>query len=361
MPPEVSPIPCGSSAPRLSVSIVIACRNEAASITNFLHSLLRQDFTGMDWEVIVADGMSTDGTRNILEEFQPLRPHLRVIPNPGKIVSTGLNAAIREARGEIILRMDAHTEYAPDYVRRCVDTLLQSDAENVGGPARTVSEGFWGRAIAAGYASKFSCGGARFHNVSYEGYVDTVTYGCWRKQTLVELGLFDEHLIRNQDDELNLRLVRRGGRIWQTPAIVSWYHPRSTLSRLFAQYAQYGFWKVAVIRKHRIPASWRHLIPALFVLANLLFVCGAAALRGPVRWFEIAAWLGMLAAYLVATALASLSAARRHGWDLLPAFPLVFATYHLSYGSGFLCGLVYWPMSSLGLIEQPTAFSELTR
>ena len=181
-----------------------------------LDSILAQDLAGIDWEVIVADGMSDDGTRAILDRYARREPRIRVLDNPARAVPAGLNAAIRAARGEIILRMDAHTAYAPDYVRRCLDALQATGAANVGGPARTKPRGYWGRAIAAAYHSPVACGGARFHDPNYEGWADTVPYGCWRKSTLLEIGLFDETLVRNQDDELNLRLCRAGGRVWQS-------------------------------------------------------------------------------------------------------------------------------------------------
>jgi succinoglycan biosynthesis protein ExoA len=196
-----------------AISIVVACRNEAAHITAFLDSLMAQEMRGAAWEAVIADGMSDDGTFEILTRYAELHPNLRVIRNPGRIVSTGLNAAIRAARGSVILRMDAHTRFASDYCIRCVETLEATGADNVGGPARTEARGLRARAIAAAYHSPFSTGGARFHDVHYEGWVDTVPYGCWRKDTLLRLDLFDEALVRNQDDELNLRLMRAGGKI----------------------------------------------------------------------------------------------------------------------------------------------------
>src|SRR5258707_4602609 len=240
----------------VKVTIIVACRNEIKKICGFLNSLLSQDMTGISWEGIIADGMSDDGTREVLEQYTAQHPQLHVITNRGRIVSTGLNAAICGARGEIIIRMDAHTFYAPNYCRLCVETLERTGADNVGGPARTRAVGTRARAVAAAYHSRFSTGGARFHDVNYEGWVDTVPYGCWRKITLERIGLFDETLVRNQDDELNLRLLRAGGQTRQSPAIVSWYSPRPTVSSLFYQYFQYGFWKLAVIRKHSISPSF---------------------------------------------------------------------------------------------------------
>jgi hypothetical protein len=245
--------------------------------------------------------------------------------------------------------MDFHTEYAPDYVVRCVQALQRTGAQNAGGPARTRAEGPLAAAIAAAYHSPFACGGARFHDVSYEGWVDTVTYGCWEKSYLERLGLFDESLVRNQDDELNLRIVRSGGRIWQDPKIVSWYHPRGSLRSLFRQYFQYGFWKVAVIRKHRIPASWRHLVPALFV-SSVAAVPLAAAFDQ--RFWVL--WLFEIALYGAACLGVSALTAARAGLRLFPLLPAVFATYHLAYGLGFVAGL-------LSGSKQPALVTEITR
>ncbi len=185
--------------------------------------------------------------------------------------------------------------------------------------------------------------GGKFHDVNYEGWVDTLPYGCWRKKSLVGLGLFDEALVRNQDDELNLRITRAGGKIWQSPAIESWYSPRPTLSSLFHQYFQYGYWKVAVIRKHRLPGSWRHVVPTGFVLANIFLLVSMAITKaaGWAQGFTASAtlWLTIATAYAVATLAASVITARQRGWATLPYLPAVFAAYHFSFGLGFLMGL----------------------
>lgn len=319
-----------------TVSVAIPCRNEIGHVRSFLESLLHQDLgDDVECEFLIADGMSADGTREVLSEYQSRFRSFIVLDNPNQTVSSGLNSAILHARGEIVIRMDVHSEYAPDYIRECVRALTSSTADNVGGPALPRGRSFTERSICLAYQSAFGCGGARFHNPEYEGFVDTVTYGCWRKETLIRLGLFDEELVRNQDDELNLRLTRSGGRIWQTPKIRSWYRPRSSIAALARQHLQYGYWKARVIRKHRIPASLRHLVPGTFALALLLL-----ALTAPVFPLASKALVLLLVTY-AATSLAASFAACWNGRNLLflPMMPVVFAAYHWPYGVGFLAGL----------------------
>ena len=349
----------------IRVSVIIACRNERKHIRNCLDSLCRQALGDIKIEVLIADGMSDDGTRQVLDLYRRIVLPLRVIDNRDKIASAGLNAAIRAARGEIIIRMDAHSEYAPDYIRRCLEVLDETSADNVGGPALTRADGYLGRAIALAYHCAFSCGGAKFHDVEYEGYVDTVPYGCWRKSTLERIGLFDESLSRNQDDELNLRLISSGGRIWQSPRIASWYRPRATLTALFRQYFQYGFWKVSVIRKHTKPGSWRHLIPGACLLAGIALLLGAAgaSLSGSALWRSafITACAGFAALYFAVSVGAAFLIARRRGWHFLPVLPVIFATYHLSYGLGFVLGLAYSPTTANRHSHIHDAITAITR
>lgn len=326
----------------VQVSIIIACRNEIRHIRRFLDSLLSQDLAGISWEAILADGMSDDGTLDVLQEYSAQHPQLRVLTNPGRIVSTGLNAAIRAAHGNIIIRMDAHSWYASSYCRLCIATLERTGADYVGGPVLAQAEGVWARAVTAAFHSRFATGGAsRFRELDYEGWVNTLPYGGWRRKTLEQIGLFDESLVRNQDDELNIRLLQSGGRIWQTPALLSWYSPRSTLSKLFHQYFQYGFWQVPVIRKHKTLSSWRKLVPVVFVLANAVAILGLMATAfSRSLWLvpTVTLWLVLVASYLVLDLFASLLAAHRHGWVTLPYLPLIFCVYHFSFGLGFVVG-----------------------
>lgn len=332
----------------IRVSVVVPCRNEIRHIRAFLDSVLRQELGGIEMEVLIADGMSDDGTRKVLREYAIGFPSLRVIDNPGKIVSTGLNRAIRETNGQIIIRMDAHTLYAPDYVRSCVEVLHESNADNVGGPALARGEGYLAEAIAHAYRTWFASGGSSFHDPHREGSVETVPYGCWRKSTLDRLGLFDEDLVRSEDYDLNCRLIYSGGEVWQSPKIVSWYTPRTSLSKLFRQYFQYGFWKIGILRKYRRIVSWRSLAPGSCLLGGaVLASCAAAAsLSGSIWWRDLflTSLLSLAAGYFVASLINAFSVARREGWRFLPILPVVFAAYQLPYALGSLLAILYRPV-----------------
>lgn len=336
-----------------TVSVIVPCRNEKEHIKTCISSILAQEPPPGGFEIIVADGMSDDGTRDILKRLAEEDPRLRVVDNPARITSYGMNAGIREARGQYILLMGAHNRYASDYLRQSVEVLEETGADNVGGAMICEADSYMQRAIAAAHHSPFSSGGARWHNPDYEGPADTVFGGAYRRKVFERIGLFDEELVRNQDDEFNLRLVRAGGRIWQSPRIRSWYRPRASLSALFGQYMQWGYWKVRVIQKHKIPASVRHLVPSGFVLA--LIVLPLASL-----WWPLAVWgwLGLVGTYAVCNVTASFLTAARHGWKLFPVLPLVFACYHFAYGYGFLRGI--WDFAILRC-GPDSVWTQLTR
>jgi glycosyltransferase involved in cell wall biosynthesis len=350
---------------RDSISVVVACRNENPHILNLLKNLRQINWDARPYEVLIADGMSTDGTRRVLDEFAQRHPWCSIVDNPGQIASAGLNRAIRQARGEFIIRMDAHTSYEPDYVVRCIEVLEGSGAWNVGGPQRSQATGYMQRAIQAGYHSPFASGGARFRDDRYRGPADTVPYGCWRRRILLQVGLFDETLVRNQDDELNLRLRLAGGGIWQDPSIVSWYTPRASLRALFRQYAQFGFWRIAVLRKHPATAALRQYIPGAAAMGAFLLIALTllGALSGNRMLLGGSGFVltGLAAIYLALSAIASLQAAARYGWDLLPILPITFALYQSGYATGFLIGLVYWGLCSQRQRPIPRVFTALTR
>jgi succinoglycan biosynthesis protein ExoA len=317
-----------------TLSVIMPCLNEVTSIEKTLRSVLSQQRPTEQFEVIVADGMSDDGTRELLEAIASVHPEVRVIDNPARIQAAGLNAAIAVAKGQVIVRMDAHTDYAPDYVRECLAALAETGADAVGGPWVGRGTQPLQRVIATVFRSTFCAGTARGHDPSYSGPIDTVYLGCWHRHIFDRLGGFDEELARNEDDEFSLRITRAGGTIFQSARIKSWYTPRNSLGALLRQYAQYGYWKVRVIQKHRIPASVRHVVPAGFILLLAILALASTAsvlaTRGAVA-------LG--AAYICGNLVASIDTARRSHWKLWPLIPAVFACYHIGYGVGFLHGI----------------------
>lgn len=320
------------------VSVIMPIRNEAGFIARSLRAVLAQDYPAERLEVLIADGMSDDETREkiaALTKEHPTPP-VTVLDNPAGIVPTGFNLALARARGEVIVRVDGHCEIASDYVRRCVELLREKEADNVGGLQKAVGQSLSGRAAAAAASSPFGVGNARFHYADKAGWADTVYLGAYRREVFERLGNFDEELVRNQDDEFNFRLTQAGGKIWLDPSVKCIYYCRTGLRKLWRQYFQYGFYKVQVIRKHGAVSRLRHLVPSLFIL-GLAVSFITAAVTGRPLWA-----LAVAGPYAVASAAASLWAAR-HDPPTLPLLPVAFFVMHASYGLGFLRGLSRLP------------------
>lgn len=332
------------------VSVVLPIRNEARYIEACLAAVAAQDYPPHRMEVLVVDGMSTDDTRERVLRFAENRartdgavgdrgtslPHITLLDNPAGIVPTALNIAIREARGEIIVRVDGHCEIAPDYVRNCVQHLQSGQWDGVGGPIETVGMTATAGAIALAMSSAFGVGGSAFRTVKDRAMeADTIPFPAYTREAIERTGPFDEELVRNQDDEYNYRLRKLGGRLLLTPDIRSRYYSRSSLRTLWRQYFQYGYWKVRVMQKHPRQMSLRQFVPAAFVGGLLAGALGAAVgVAGPALPGSVAA------SYLAANLGASVWTAAQHGFRHLKLLPVVYATLHLSYGLGFLVGLV---------------------
>jgi glycosyltransferase involved in cell wall biosynthesis len=317
------------------VSVVMPVRDEAAYIARSLGAVLAQDYPAGRFEVVVADGMSADGTRAVVENFRRQDARVRLVENAGRIAPTGLNAALRVARGRVVVRVDGHCEIARDYVRRCVEHLESERVEGVGGPIETVGETWQARAIAAAMSSSFGVGGAAFRTVKDRRmFVESVAFPAYTRAAIERAGLFDEELVRNQDDEYNYRLLALGARLLLAPEIRSRYYSRGTLGSLRRQYFQYGYWKVRVMQKHPRQMRRRQFAPPLFAAALLSLVA-----LSPFLASARLALAAVASSYLLANLCASLLTARREGWRLLPLLPAAFATLHLAYGFGFLAGL----------------------
>jgi succinoglycan biosynthesis protein ExoA len=339
------------------VSIIMPVRNEAAFLEGSLGAILNQDYLPERAEVVIADGVSNDATRDVIESLRRKNPDIGItlLDNPCGTVSNGMNVALAFAKGEIIIRVDGHTVIAPDYVRECVRALQRSGADNVGGRMDAVSESPFGRAVALATSSPFGVGGGRFHYSDKEEWVDTVYMGAWPREVFDRIGLFDEEQVRNQDDEFNYRLLSHGGRILLSPRIKSKYYNRSTLSSLWRQYFQYGYWKIRVMQKHPRQMRSRQFVPALFVAALLI-----ALMLLPFSSFGKYLTLLVAGSYLISNSIASILVTRRKGWRLLPLLPVAFATLHLAYGCGFLIGLVrFWRRWGKGQITPATPLQKV--
>jgi succinoglycan biosynthesis protein ExoA len=317
------------------ISVIAPMLNEAEHVDGLAGDIAAQDWDG-ELEVLVADGGSSDGSVARLRAAAA-RAGLDVVvlENPERSVSHALNRCIRAASGDLIIRVDCHSRYPSDYVRRCALAAEETGAENVGGMLVPVGRTLMERAVAAALDSAFGGIGWTRHQTDERREVDTVTFGAYRREVFDRAGLFDEELVRNQDDEFNLRLRRAGGRVVLDPSIRVYYTPRGDFRRLFRQYYEYGRWKAPVMRKHGRPTSARSLAPGAFVL-------GLAALIPLSAWHPHAAALLALkvSAYValaVGFGIAGLRR-RREPWTLLPRIIAVFPTMHLAHGIGMIAG-----------------------
>ena len=307
------------------VSVVCPVFNEEEHIDQLLHFLVSADLP--EKEMILVDGGSSDRTLPKIMEWRQKYPFIKVLSNTKRYVPYALNMAIREAKGNIIVRLDAHTKYAPDYFDRIMDAFLKSGADIVGGPMRTASGSPVQEAMAYAMCTAFGMGDSKVHQEEYEGQSDSVAYGAWKKAIFRTTGLFDEALKRNQDDEFHYRARSKGFTVFQDPAIKLYYYPRKTFKAVFRQYLEYGIYKPLVLMKVRSGAQLRHFIPSCFALYLL---------STPFS-FYFAPWLLPMGIYLLAdlyfTVRNRLSIPVR--WRLFWLYP----TIHLAYGTGFILGL----------------------
>lgn len=320
------------------VSVIMPVRNERAFIERSLGAVLEQDYPVDRLEILVVDGMSEDGTREYIQSCQEEQLNLYLLDNPGRIAPTGLNIGIRQAKGDVVIRVDGHCEIAPDYVRRCVQHLREDGVDAVGGPIVTIGETEAAQAIALAMSSWFGVGGSAFRTVKDRPMlVETVAFPAYTRQTLLELGPFDEEMVRNQDDEYNYRLLAQGGKILLSPDITSRYYSRSNYRSLWRQYYQYGYWKVRVMQKHPRQMRWRQFVPPAFV-AGLMSTSFLGFMFRPFRVIFSA----LLFLYLLVDLFASLAIAKGHDRDFVARLIIIHPILHLSYGLGFLVGLIHF-------------------
>lgn len=313
------------------VTVIMPIRNEEEFIARSLGAVLQQDYPAERIEVLIADGMSDDNTLAVIRSL-PGAERVRVIANPDRLQAPGMNRAINEARGEIIIRVDGHTVIAPDYVRQCVQALTKTGADNVGGAMDPVGMTPMGKAIAAAGKSPFAVPTA-FHVSRTAQYTDTVYMGAWRRDVFERVGLYDETFKINEDYELNYRIRKAGGKIYFTLEIRSEYYGRQTLGALARQYFRYGVGKTRTLRAHPASIKPRQLVAPVFVLGLI-----AGALLSLISPLFTLLWLAGIALYGVVDAIFSLRAAPPGEPGTRLRIPVVFLTIHLAWGAGFWVG-----------------------
>lgn len=322
------------------VSIIVPCYNEQSTIRLLLEAVRAQTFPCSEMEVIISDGMSTDGTRDVVAAYQKEVPDLeiRLVDNALRTIPSGVNRAIEAARGEIIVRSDAHSKPYPDYVANSVKALEQGLGDNVGGvwEVHPGAQTWAAESIAVAASHKLGVGDAMYRLAASAAEVDTVPFGSFRRSLFEKIGMYNEALLTNEDYEFNARIRKSGGRVWLDPSIRSVYFARATFLELIRQYWRYGFWKWRMLRRFPDTVRWRQALPPLFVLSLLVLVLLSVFL--PFFGWVLAA---EVLVYFFILFLAGAHAALKHRKPyLLPGLPLAISMMHITWGSGFLWSML---------------------
>lgn len=313
------------------VSVVIPCRNEEKYIAKNIDSILAQDYSG-ELEVLVVDGMSTDATRSIVEEYSDDR--VKLVDNKAQYTPNALNLGVEHSSGEIFIILGGHAFLNVDFVRKNVE-VLQRDASVgcAGGQILNIYENEAGELISKAMSSSFGVGNATFRTGGDAGYVDTVAFGAYWKKIHYEIGGFDEDLVRNQDDEYNFKVTKAGYKIYFDPEIISNYYVRGSVSKLYRQYYQYGYWKVYVNKKHKTITTIRQMVPLIFVLG--LFIGAILSVFVP---YFVWLFLGGISLYILMALFTGMRMGKSLGEGIKIA--TIFPVLHFSYGLGYLIGII---------------------
>lgn len=343
----------------LFVTVIIPCRNERNFVGDALDSVLANDWPADRMEVLVVDGMSDDGTRDVVRGYADRDPRVVLLDNPGLFAGDAMNVGINAAKGNVVARLDAHGTVPPDYLREAAAILAERpDVWAVGGPMTRVGNDADSRFVAAITSSNFSTGNAARRGGDYEGAIDAVAFPVWRRDVFARVGRFDEAFVRNQDDDFDMRLRLAGGVVFQTPRLRVQYFVRGTPGRLFGQYFQYGAWKVLLLKKHGRLPGWTPLAPPAFFATLALGIAGGFV----TPWAWLAA--GVLAlSYCGADFVASAGVATKTNFSNLFRALTSFPRLHLAYAAGIISGIWYSYVRgySASDIRQKGKLSSLTR
>lgn len=321
------------------VSVICPIYNEEKYITKCIESVLEQDYPTEDLEILFVDGLSTDKTRKIVSDYATRYNQIRLLDNPHRIVPYAMNIGIKAAKGDIIIRLDGHVEYPTNYISKCVHYLMTlPNAENVGGVCQTLpcNERNISQAIAIALSTGFGMGNSSFRIGSTEiRKVDTVPFGCFRKSLFERVGYYDYELVRNQDDELNGRIIKNGGTIYLIPEIKTKYFSRDKICKIRRMFYQYGLYKPLVNKKLGSPATARQFVPLLFLLGIVL-----GGILSVFSIYIMYTYFAVLALYLAIGLFIGCKYAVKYRRPMLTLLmPYVFANVHLSYGYGYLRGI----------------------
>ncbi len=315
-------------------AIIIACRNEEKYISRCLDSILALQYDHSLLEVLVCDGLSTDATQDIVKGYERKHPFIKLLINYDRTTPHAFNLGIRNTKSDLVMSLGAHAELYPDYLENCLRAFERDPAIGcVGGYAVNVMEDETSAIIAAAMSAPFGVGNAYFRTGGKEGYVDTVGIGTYKREVFARVGLYDEELARNQDDEFNYRVTKAGYKIYLDLRLKTKYYVRASFGKLYRQYHQYGYWKVYVNKKHRTVTTLRQLVPMFFVLFLTL---GLVAALFHVRVFT--AWLLVLLIYVIGGTVAAARTGRKLAH--IPKILFAFFLLHWSYGSGYLKGII---------------------
>ena len=321
------------------VSVVIPCRNEEKFIGKCLDSVIANDYPKDNLEILVIDGMSDDGTREIINEYVKRYPFIKLLDNPKKFIPFALNIGIKNAKGEIIARMDTHSVYNKDYISKCIKYIEEYKADNVGGICKIIpsKKTLINKAIALVSSSFLGAGNAYFRtgHLKKARLADTVFSGCYKKEVFNRIGLYDENILRSEDLTFNLKLKKAGGKILLVPDIITYYYPKSTLKEFFKHNFLDGIWTIYPL-KFGLSLKLRHYIPLIFILSLIVPLIFSFFFKPMIYLF-----LFIISLYLITSLFFSISIAiRKKDFGLFFTLPLSFACRHFGYGLGSLFGFI---------------------